>query len=92
MLPLLLIAVVRAHPGDLPPGQEATTAAAPRSVYQLNPPADAAIIALGSLGVILPYAFENQLISRRCPCDPSEVNALDRQDLMWLIDRTHFGQ
>jgi membrane-associated phospholipid phosphatase len=78
MLPLLLIVVVRAHPGDSPPGPETTSPAASRSVYQLNPPADAAIIALGSLGVILPYAFENQLIRRRCPCDPSEVNALDR--------------
>jgi membrane-associated phospholipid phosphatase len=52
--------------------------ASSRSVYQVNPPVDAAIIALGSLGVILPYAFENQLIHRRCPCDPAEVNSFDR--------------
>lgn len=77
-MPVLLIAVLHAVALDSPPSNS-TGSVSSRSVYQLNPPVDAAIIALGSLGVIVPYAFENQLIHRRCPCDPSEVNRLDRQ-------------
>ncbi len=48
------------------------------SIYRVWPWTDAAVIGGASLAVALPYAFSAKLITPRCPCDPSEVNALDR--------------
>jgi membrane-associated phospholipid phosphatase len=61
-------------------GQIASTSSriGPTSIYQVWPLTDAAVIGGASLTVALPYAFSATLITPRCPCDPSEVNALDR--------------
>ncbi len=52
--------------------------AGPRSVYQVEPAIDAPVIVAGVLAIAIPYAFAGDLIHPRCPCDPAEVNALDR--------------
>lgn len=52
--------------------------AAPTSVYRLRPVLDASLIA-GSVAVVGgAYVFGNDLITPRCPCDPAQVNAVDR--------------
>ena len=52
--------------------------AAPRSVYRVVPAIDVPVIAAGVLAIALPYAFASDLIHPRCPCNPAEVNSLDR--------------
>ena len=59
-------------------GQVAPSPSRPRSIYQLSPWVDAAVIGGASLAVVLPYAYTAKLITPRCPCDPAEVNAFDR--------------
>jgi len=59
-------------------GQVAPSPARPRSICQLSPWADGAVIGGASIAIALPYAFTVKLITPRCPCDPAEVNAFDR--------------
>ena len=68
------------QPPDAPAPEDAAAAALrPRhSVYRVEPVLDGALIALGVVGVAVPYTLLNDVIAQRCPCDPSEVNALDR--------------
>lgn len=49
------------------------------SVYRTDPWIDGAVIAAGAAAAILPYALAEDLIGVRCPCDPAELNALDRR-------------
>jgi len=83
--PVTPAAPVQLLPGALlapsaPPAQDPAAAAlAPvRSVYRVEPVRDGGLIALGLVGVAVPYTLLNDVISQRCPCDPGEVNALDR--------------
>ena len=50
-----------------------------QSVYQTRPSIDLPITLLSGGGTLIVYAFGDRLISRRCPCDKSEVNSFDRQ-------------
>jgi len=52
--------------------------APPRSIYRIVPAVDVPLIAVGVLAIALPYAFAGDLIHPRCPCNPAEVNSLDR--------------
>lgn len=52
--------------------------APPRSIYRVAPGIDLPVIAVGVLAIALPYAFAKDLIHPRCPCNPAEVNSLDR--------------
>src|SRR2546430_2873526 len=52
--------------------------APPRSIYRVAPGIDVPVIAVGVLAIALPYAFAKDLIHPRCPCNPAEVNSLDR--------------
>jgi membrane-associated phospholipid phosphatase len=47
-------------------------------VYRVEPAIDAPVIVAGVLAIAIPYLFAGNLIHPRCPCDPAEVNALDR--------------
>jgi len=47
-------------------------------VYQVSWIADGALISASGMVSLLPYVFSSNLITRRCPCDPSEVNPIDR--------------
>jgi membrane-associated phospholipid phosphatase len=47
-------------------------------VYRVEPDIDAPVIVAGALAIAIPYALAGDLIHPRCPCDPAEVNALDR--------------
>lgn len=49
-----------------------------QSVYQIDPWADGLIIGVTSLGVTGAYYDSDLLIQARCPCDPNELNSLDR--------------
>lgn len=49
-----------------------------RSVYQIHPVLDGTVIGVSALGAALPLLFEPQLITKQCPCDPGEVNRIDR--------------
>ena len=51
---------------------------APASIYRVNAAVDAPIIVASVLAVVLPALFASDLVHPRCPCDPGEVNALDR--------------
>ena len=51
---------------------------APASIYRVNAAVDAPIIFVSALAVVLPTIFASDLVHPRCPCDPGEVNALDR--------------
>src|SRR5436190_11623709 len=47
-------------------------------VYELHPAVDVpVIVAGGSMGLVR-ILFEDQLVTKRCPCDPSGINGLDR--------------
>lgn len=70
MLVLALLVATAAPPEALQP--------APRSVYQVHLAADVPIAATSLLAIAIPYAFAGTFIHPRCPCDPGEVNALDR--------------
>src|SRR5262249_52752026 len=48
------------------------------SVYRLNPTADGLAIGISTLLTVTPYALASHWITPRCPCDPSEINSLDR--------------
>src|SRR4051794_11048583 len=85
--PFLLIVVLAggapsqgAEPVTPNVGAEATAEAAPslNSVYQVSPVTDGAIIGVTALGSLLPYLNASNLIHPRCPCDPQEINAVDR--------------
>jgi membrane-associated phospholipid phosphatase len=51
---------------------------APASIYRVSPAIDGTIILASTLAIVLPTIFASDLIHPRCPCDPNEVNALDR--------------
>jgi membrane-associated phospholipid phosphatase len=51
---------------------------APASIYRVRPAVDAPIILVSALAVVLPTIFASDLIHPHCPCDPKDVNALDR--------------
>src|SRR5881275_3277231 len=71
-MPLFLALLLAA---SVPP--QAVQAARP-SAYHVVPAMDVPVIAAAALGIAIPYAFAGKLIHPRCPCDPGEVNALDR--------------
>src|SRR4051812_3514194 len=48
------------------------------SVYRVQPSIDFPILGLAALGAVGPLFFEPQLIRRKCPCDPRDVNSFDR--------------
>jgi membrane-associated phospholipid phosphatase len=66
---LLLLALATAEPP--PPDTPAT-------VYRLHPSIDAAIMAGSALAITLPTLLAEDIIRKRCPCDPSEINGFDR--------------
>jgi hypothetical protein len=72
MLPAAVLLLVSAA---APP---AAIEARPASVYRVHLQVDGPVIALATLGALLPYALAGHLIHPRCPCPASEVNALDR--------------
>jgi membrane-associated phospholipid phosphatase len=49
-----------------------------RSVYSVRWPIDVPVSVVGGLMVALPYDLGGGLIRERCPCDPSQVNPIDR--------------
>jgi len=51
---------------------------APASIYRVNPAVDAPIIVVSALAIVIPTIFASDLVHPHCPCDPGEVNALDR--------------
>lgn len=48
-------------------------------VYQLHPRADALTMGAAALAISLPSLLAEELITARCPCDPSSVNRFDRR-------------
>jgi membrane-associated phospholipid phosphatase len=85
MLPLLVLASTLALATPAPAREDPAAAALPpredptgRSLYQVEPVRDGSLIALGMLTVAIPYTLLNDTLEQRCPCDPAEVNALDR--------------
>ena len=48
------------------------------SVYRINPAVDIPVLSAAALGAVVPLFFEPQLIHRKCPCVPEDVNAFDR--------------
>lgn len=47
-------------------------------MYRVSLMPDVPVIVGASLAIVVPSAFAGQLITPRCPCSPSEVNAFDR--------------
>jgi membrane-associated phospholipid phosphatase len=65
--------------GDEPASTEANSGASvPKSIYRLSPWLDGTVTGAASLAIAVPYALSSTLIKPRCPCNPAEVNALDR--------------
>ncbi|MGZ3699213.1 MAG: phosphatase PAP2 family protein [Bdellovibrionota bacterium] len=48
------------------------------SVYRLDTQTEVTVLGTSVAASVVPYALESVLIHPRCPCDPNEVNALDR--------------
>jgi membrane-associated phospholipid phosphatase len=51
---------------------------APPSIYHIEPWTDGILIGSTTLLTASAITFQYQLIDRRCPCDPNEVNSFDR--------------
>ena len=49
-----------------------------KSVYQIDYWTDASITAAAAVAGAVPYFISGSLITPRCPCDPKEVNSIDR--------------
>ncbi len=47
-------------------------------VYETSPWLDGGITAAGAAASIIPYAFASKWINKRCPCNPNEINGIDR--------------
>jgi hypothetical protein len=82
MTPLLWLLVTLADPAAAAVGPaEAAPAQVPdrpRDIYQLHLAVDIPVsLVAGSAGLVR-VLFEDQLARKSCPCDPSQVNALDR--------------
>lgn len=61
------------------PVQKSTDAPPPaRSVYEINPAVDGAIIGITGFAAALAYFKADAWIKPRCPCSGSEVNSFDR--------------
>jgi PAP2 superfamily len=56
----------------------AAVEAGPVSVYRVTPAVDVPVIVASVAAIVLPGVFASDLVHPRCPCDPGEVNALDR--------------
>lgn len=54
----------------------AAVEAGPVSVYRVTPAVDVPVIVASVAAIVLPAVFAS--VHPRCPCDPGEVNALDR--------------
>lgn len=65
----LLLALATAEPSP---------ADGPVTVYRLHPSIDAPIIAGAALAITVPTLLAEDIIRKRCPCDPSEINGFDR--------------
>ncbi len=50
----------------------------PMSVFRISLPIDGAIIAVTTVGSLIPLALTSQIIHPSCPCSPSSVNSFDR--------------
>jgi membrane-associated phospholipid phosphatase len=48
------------------------------SIYQLNLLVDISVTAVGAIGTTVPYLASSTFVHPRCPCDPENVNVLDR--------------
>lgn len=49
-----------------------------RSVYEVNPLVDGAIIGVTGLSASLVYLYGDRWIHQKCPCGPNDINAFDR--------------
>lgn len=47
-------------------------------IYELHPAVDVPVIVVGGSAGLVRILFEDQLVTKRCPCDPSGINPLDR--------------
>lgn len=50
----------------------------PLSVYRIDPTVDSTVIGVSAAVNLVPTIFASSLIDPRCPCSPTEVNAIDR--------------
>jgi membrane-associated phospholipid phosphatase len=75
---LIVAGVLSPAPPALDLAPAAAEPAPARPVYRLRPALDASVMAASALVVTVPTLFASDLIHRRCPCDPSEVNGFDR--------------
>jgi membrane-associated phospholipid phosphatase len=48
------------------------------SIYQVHPVVDGAVIAASSATIITLYALGKEILDVHCPCDPKDVNSIDR--------------
>lgn len=76
MLAPMLALLIAAAPGEQVSLEAPRTPA--RVVYQLRLGVDAPVIAASALAITVPTLLASEIIHRRCPCDPSEINGLDR--------------
>lgn len=74
-----LVLAVPAIPAPPPPGAPpANSAAAPRELYRLNLAVDVPVTLVAGTLPLLRIIVGDEIIRETCPCDPAEVNALDR--------------
>ena len=82
MTPLLWLLVTLADPAAAAVGPaEAAPAQVPdrpRDLYQLHLAVDIPVSLVAGSAGLMRVLFEDQLARKSCPCDPSQVNALDR--------------
>jgi membrane-associated phospholipid phosphatase len=86
MLALILAAAASLPAASAAPPEAVDTR--PRSIYEVHPVLDGALIAGGALAGLIPYVFAKDLIHPKCPCDPASVNAFDRGS---IGDHSHFA-
>src|SRR6185436_16377153 len=48
------------------------------SIYRLHLLVDITLISIGAVGTAVPYLASSTFVHPSCPCDPSNINVLDR--------------
>lgn len=65
--------------------------AASLSVYEIHPWVDGPVLGIASAGAVVPLFFQNKLVTKRCPCDPNDVNSFDRHVIGNHSDLAAYG-
>ena len=75
---LIVISPGKSFADETFPVKDVAISTPPKSVYSISIPLDGAILGVTGLFGFSAETFDKNIITRRCPCNPNEVNPFDR--------------